>query len=88
MYWVYILKSDKTGKFYIGSTSNLTRRLEEHNSGQTKSLLYQRPLTLVFKQKFGNLSGARVAELMLKKMKSRTVLERIVKEGVFRKKIN
>ncbi|MHC4155856.1 MAG: GIY-YIG nuclease family protein [Planctomycetota bacterium] len=34
MYYVYILQSLKTGRLYIGHTDNLTRRLEEHNSGR------------------------------------------------------
>ncbi len=33
MYWVYILENPK-GKFYIGHTDDLQRRLSEHNSGE------------------------------------------------------
>jgi len=33
MYYVYILKSQKIGKLYVGHTNNLDRRLTEHNSG-------------------------------------------------------
>jgi len=34
MFYVYILKSEKDGKLYIGYTNDLKRRLEEHNSGK------------------------------------------------------
>ena len=34
MYYVYILKSLKTNKLYIGHTDDLIRRLEEHNTGR------------------------------------------------------
>ncbi len=34
-YYVYILKSLKTGKRYIGYTDNLQRRIEEHNVKKT-----------------------------------------------------
>ncbi|MGI5826770.1 MAG: GIY-YIG nuclease family protein, partial [Patescibacteria group bacterium] len=34
--FVYILKSEKNGRFYIGSTSNFERRLDEHLNGRSK----------------------------------------------------
>jgi len=37
MYWVYIIKSKKIGSLYIGSTSNLKERPEEHNEGKSFS---------------------------------------------------
>jgi len=36
MAWVYILHGD-SGRHYIGSTTNLERRLKEHRRGQTHS---------------------------------------------------
>ncbi|MDP2209598.1 MAG: GIY-YIG nuclease family protein [Bacteroidota bacterium] len=36
-YFVYILQSEKDGSFYIGSTSNVSLRLERHNLGWSKS---------------------------------------------------
>jgi len=80
MSYVYILKSGKNGSYYIGSTDNLERRLFEHNSGKTKSLRFLRPVSLVFKKEFENTSLARVMERRLKKMKSRIIIERIIKD--------
>jgi predicted GIY-YIG superfamily endonuclease len=34
-YYVYILKSLKTGKRYVGYTENLARRIKEHNTRKT-----------------------------------------------------
>ncbi len=31
MFYVYILQSEKTGKYYIGHTNDPERRLKEHN---------------------------------------------------------
>jgi hypothetical protein len=31
---LYILKSQSNGRFYVGSTDDLARRLEEHDRGQ------------------------------------------------------
>jgi len=37
MYYIYILFSLKTNKYYIGSTDDLARRLKHHNAGSTPS---------------------------------------------------
>ena len=37
MYYIYILFSLKTNKYYIGSTDDLARRLKHHNGGSTPS---------------------------------------------------
>ena len=47
MFYVYILKSEKDGRRYVGKTNNLKRRLEEHNSGQTHSTKSRRPFTIL-----------------------------------------
>lgn len=80
MNFIYILVSEKNGKFYIGSTNNLERRLGEHNFGKTKSIKNLRPLKLVFKKEFESLLEARQMEIKLKKSKNRTIIERIVKD--------
>ncbi|MEW6409823.1 MAG: GIY-YIG nuclease family protein [Nitrospirota bacterium] len=37
IYYVYILLSEKDNKLYIGFTSDLKRRLKEHNDGKTRA---------------------------------------------------
>lgn len=51
-YSVYILKSLINGKFYIGCTGNLEKRLEEHNLGKTKSTRHFLPWKVVYSEKF------------------------------------
>ncbi len=80
MYHLYILQSEKNGRYYIGSTSNLVRRLSEHNSGKTLSLRFLLPLKLVFSQKYPSLIHARAMEQKLKKFKNKDILERIIKD--------
>ena len=48
MYFVYVLKSDKDKKFYVGYTKNLRKRIEEHNKGIVKSTNHRRPFKLVY----------------------------------------
>ncbi len=46
VWYVYILRSATDGKLYIGSTVDLTRRLQEHNKGECNSTRHRRPLEL------------------------------------------
>ena len=46
MWFVYILRSLKDKKLYIGSTDDLRRRLTEHNSAEVDSTKYRIPFTL------------------------------------------
>ena len=80
MYFVYILQSEKNGRYYIGSTNDLERRILEHNSGKTKSLKYLRPLKIVFKKTFEEEMEARNIEKRLKKLKSKIILEKIISD--------
>ena len=47
-YYVYILRSEKDGKFYVGYTLNLKKRLSDHNNGDVRSTSYRRPLRLIY----------------------------------------
>ncbi len=48
MYYTYVLKSEKDGKLYVGFTSDLKKRLEEHNLGLVESSSYRKPFVLVY----------------------------------------
>lgn len=72
MYFVYILEcSDKT--FYTGITTNLDRRIKEHNSSKlgAKYTKVRRPVKLVYSKEFINRSEASKEESRIKKL-SRT----------------
>ena len=66
MFTMYILKSFKDGKLYIGSTSNLRRRLVEHNSGLALATKGRRPLKLVYAEAYISEEEARHREHSLK----------------------
>jgi putative endonuclease len=74
IYFVYILISKKDNKRYIGMTSNLERRLFEHNSGMVKSTRNRRPLELLHKEEFNNKSDALLREKELKSKKGKIFL--------------
>ena len=46
MWYVYVLRSAKDGKLYVGSTNELKRRLSEHHNGFSESTRHRRPLVL------------------------------------------
>lgn len=48
MYYVYMLKSWKDDKLYIGYTKDLKNRIEQHNNGETFSTSFRKPLKLVY----------------------------------------
>ena len=82
---VYILKSIKNGRFYIGSTNNLERRIREHFSGRSKYTSEVLPLILVFSQRYESLLKARRVECWLKRLKNKDIFERIILDGVIKK---
>lgn len=47
-YYVYVLESLKDGDLYIGYTSNLKRRIEEHNKGLSFATKFRRPFKLIY----------------------------------------
>lgn len=64
MFYVYLLKNND-GKIYYGSTKDLKRRFEEHNSN--KSFSTKRHLwKLVYYEAYLNESDARIREKQLK----------------------
>jgi predicted GIY-YIG superfamily endonuclease len=46
MWYVYILRSSKDNNLYIGSTDDIDRRLNEHNSGKSDSTRSRRPFII------------------------------------------
>ena len=67
MYYVYILKSLKDEKLYIGSTNDLKRRLSEHNNGLNRSTKARRPFEVRYYEAYASEYDARKREYALKK---------------------
>jgi len=66
MNYVYVLLSEKDGRFYTGSTNDLKRRLTEHGSGQVASTEDRVPLELVYYEACVRVEDARQRENYLK----------------------
>jgi len=66
MHFVYILRSQKYKRTYIGSSKNIEERLSEHNSGMVRSTKFYKPYNLIHKEVFATKSEARKRETELK----------------------
>lgn len=87
MAYVYILESVIDGRYYIGSTINLEKRINHHIGGHTPTTKRFGGVSLVFKQEYDTLIMARKIEKRLKKLKRRDYVEKIIKEGFIKMKI-
>jgi putative endonuclease len=67
-YRVYVLKNP-AGKFYIGFTENVALRIQQHNSGLTRSTRSKGPWKLAWQSDALTQSDARSLELDLKRQK-------------------
>jgi putative endonuclease len=76
MYYVYVLKSRKDGKLYVGHTMDLKRRMREHNNRLVESTSSRVPLDLVYYEASNLLEDALKRERNLKTGYGRAYLKR------------
>ena len=78
MYYVYVLQSRRTSKYYVGYTSNLEKRLARHNSGRTKSLIRHIPLEIIKVEEYPLYEEARRRERQIKQYKSGEAFKKLL----------
>ena len=66
MYFVYVLKSELDGNYYIGYTIDVHRRFKRHLNGEVRSTKYRRPLKLIYYEAYVNDLDAKGGEKFLK----------------------
>ena len=81
MFFTYILKSQKSNRFYIGHTENIERRLLRHNKGQVTATRNKGPWNLVYFEIFETKPEANRHEFEIKSMKSRFYIEKLITSG-------
>jgi putative endonuclease len=80
MYYVYILKSVSSGELYKGSTSDLKRRVYEHNIGHSTFTRSNGPWKLIYYECFSSKKDARIEEIFLKSGKGRERIKYLLKD--------
>lgn len=65
-YYVYLLKSLKTHRWYTGYTGDLKKRLSEHNKGYNFSTKLNKPFKLIYYEACLNEEDAKAREKFLK----------------------
>jgi putative endonuclease len=70
MFYIYVLYSKATQRYYVGSTEKVEKRIQEHNSGKSKSTRAGTPWELIYTECFETRSKAMQQE---KRIKSRGV---------------
>lgn len=75
-YYVYVLKSTVVERHYVGFTTNVKKRLRQHNAGKTISTKPYRPYKLLFYEEFDTKEAALEREKFLKSGMGRTFINK------------
>lgn len=79
MFFVYILQSEKNGRYYIGYTVDIIDRLKHHNSGANKSTKPFCPWKLIFQETFLDKRSAWLRKKQIKSYKSGEAFKRLLR---------
>lgn len=66
MFYTYVLKSEKDGKLYTGSTNDLRKRLIQHNTGKSTYTKGRGPFKIIYYEACLLEEKARSREVYLK----------------------
>jgi putative endonuclease len=75
---LYILRSETTGRYYVGQTQNLNYRLEYHSANYSLSLRNRGPWKLIYQEAFESRAEAVRRERYIESQKSRQFIENLV----------
>jgi predicted GIY-YIG superfamily endonuclease len=76
-WFVYVL-SMNNWKYYIWSTTDLERRIIQHQKWYVKSTRLFIPIWLLYSRKYDTIKEARQKEYLLKKQKDRKQIEKFM----------
>src|SRR5438270_8825208 len=77
MFYVYVLKSAKTGRRYVGSCQNVGERVRRHNAAQSKATRHGIPWKLIRTEGFLSRQEAIIKERYYKTGRGRDELDRL-----------
>jgi putative endonuclease len=77
MFYLYVLRSEKTGRRYVGSSQDVDSRLQQHNSGQSLATKHGAPWKLIHQEAFMTRPEAVRRERVYKTGRGRDLLDRL-----------
>ena len=77
-FYVYILQSQSTTRYYIGQTQDTDERVAYHNANYSKSLKNRGPWQLAYREEFATRAEAVSRERQIKSWKDRAMIYRLV----------
>jgi putative endonuclease len=78
MFYVYVLRSVKSQRFYTGHTDDVDDRLVRHNQDRVPSTRKRGPWVLLFTREFETRAEAVQFERYLKSLKGNKTFRRII----------
>jgi putative endonuclease len=79
-YFVYILRSSKDGKYYIGSTADVVPRLIFHNAGLQRSTKSRIPFVLIYQEEQPDKAAALKREKQIKNYKGGEAFKSLLRD--------
>jgi putative endonuclease len=84
--YTYVLYSDKSKGFYVGFTTDLRKRLAEHNKGLNFSTQFYKPWELIYYEAHTSEVDARRHEKYLKTTAGDRALHRMLRDKLIKVK--
>jgi len=85
MYYVYVLRNVRTNRRYVGHTSDLKRRIDQHNSSDFNPKRYTKKIPghweLIHKEEYSSRSEAMKREKFLKSGQGRACLRNLFEKS-------
>ena len=78
MIYVYALASKNRNYIYVGMTNDVTRRLNEHNTGENRSTKAYAPFTLIYTERLSTRIEARIKEKYFKSGVGKEFLKKLI----------
>ena len=76
--WLYILTSPNCNRFYIGFTTDLSTRLDDHNNSRSKFTRKKGPWSFTSIVYTSDAANEKRAEAFVKKLKLRDIVTAII----------
>jgi len=81
MYTVYVIRSEKLRRYYIGYTEDIEDRLRHHNSGANKSTRPGIPWYVVYRELHVDEKSAWLRERQIKAYKGGAAFKKLINIG-------